>query len=169
MLRRLRENGPVVLVPLAWSFVTAAHLDLVAIRTLLNAHVVMDAILLSFVALSWSDMTAGILRAWRTAILVGLGLTLVGTAGLVVSPPIPAALAVTVLGWMVVPGAGLAYTGRRVDATWAYGGGALLCALGAVAYAAGLAGVATPASTLFGLALVGVGQTAGIADAVYRY
>lgn len=170
MLRRLRENGPVVLVPLAWTFVTAAHADLVATRPLLIAHLVMDTLLVTFAALSWSDMTTGVLRVWRTVIVVGLGLTLAGTAGLLATPMVDPLLALAVVGWMLLPAAGLAYTGRAVT-EWprVYLVGAGLSALGAVVYvAAPLLPGGAPA-TLVGLTLVNVGQTAGIVAAVLAY
>lgn len=170
MLRRLRENGPIVLVPLAWTFVTVAHLGAVDLRTLLIAHVVIDAVLLVFALASWSDMTEGVLLAWKLVLLVGLGVTLVGTAGLAVSPPVSTALAVTVAGWMLVPAAALAYTGRRVTAApGVYTVGAGLSVLGALVYFLGPAAVVVTTAHLVGLTLVNVGQTAGIVNAVYQY
>ncbi|QIO21749.1 hypothetical protein [Haloarcula sp. JP-L23] len=169
MLRRLRENGPVVLVPLAWTFATAAHLDLLTLRTVLIAHLVMDAIIAAFTGLSWREMTDGILLAWRRVLLVGLVVTLVGTAGLLADPTLDPLLTATVVGWMLVPAAGLAYTGLHIDRhPRIYTVGAALSAGGAVAYTVG---VLAPLSAfvLAGLALTNVGQTAGIAAAVYDY
>ncbi|MBX0295341.1 hypothetical protein [Haloarcula nitratireducens] len=167
MLRRLRENGPVVLVPLAWTFATAAHLGLLAARTVLIAHVVMATILAAFAALSWREMADGVLLVWRRVLVVGLPITLAGIAGLL--GDVEALLTATVVGWMVVPAVGLAYTGRRVDRTpWAYTGGAAASAAGVVVY---LAGIALPAwvLVLVGLTLTNVGQTAGIVAAVRNY
>ena len=163
MLRRLRENGPVVLVPLAWSFVTAAHLDAVPTRTLLIAHVVMATLLLAFAALSWTDMRSGALLVWRRIILAGFVFTVAGAAGLVLSSE--RLLWTAVVGWMLLPAAGLWDTGRRgARPARAYSLGGACSALGAVAYVLGpLVG---SAATLAGLALVGVGQTAGIVAAV---
>ncbi|WP_231754494.1 hypothetical protein [Halapricum sp. CBA1109] len=86
MLRRLRENGPVVLVPLAWTFAIAAHRDLLALRTVLVAHLVMDSIILVFTVLSWRDMDTGILLTWRRVLVAGFVLTVAGTVGLVTDP-----------------------------------------------------------------------------------
>ncbi|AZH24546.1 hypothetical protein [Haloplanus aerogenes] len=163
MLRRLRENGPAVLVPLAWTFVTAAHLDFVAQRTLLIAHVVMATLLLAFAALSWTDMRSGALLVWRRVIVLGFFLTVAGAFGLVLSSP--SLLGLAVVGWMVLPAAGLWDTGRRgARPARAYRAGGALSGLGAVAYV--LAPVVGSAATLVGLLLVGVGQTAGIVAAV---
>jgi hypothetical protein len=171
MLRRLRENGPVVLVPLAWTVAAAAHIGLLAIRPVLVGHLVMDAVLVAFAALSWTDMREGVLLAWKLVLLGGLGFTLLGTATLLVSPDRTALLRITVLGWMLVPATGLAYTGRHVAADaspWVYTLGAGLSAVGAVAYlAAAVLGVDPLA--VAGLSLVGVGQTAGIVNAVHQY
>jgi hypothetical protein len=169
MLRGLRENGPVVLVPLAWTFATAAHLDLLALRTVLIAHLVMDGIIAVFTVLSWREMTDGVLLVWKRVLLVGLVITLAGTAGLVADPPLEPLLTGTVVGWMLVPAAGLVFTGRLVDRRpRAYTVGGVLSVLGAVAYAGGVAGSVT-VFVLAGLALAGVGQTAGIVAAVYDY
>jgi hypothetical protein len=171
MLRRLRENGPVLLVPLAWTFATAAHLELLAVGTALVGHLVMDVVLVAFAALSWREMREGVLLAWKAVLLVGLGFTLLGTATLFLAPGATALLRATVLGWMLVPAAGLAYTGRHVApdrAPRVYTVGAGLSVLGAAAYLA--APVLGPdALAPVGLGLVGAGQTAGIANAVYQY
>ncbi|WP_049935236.1 hypothetical protein [Haloplanus natans] len=162
MLRRLRENGPVVLVPLAWSFVAAAHFGFVARRTLLVAHVVMATLLLAFAVLSWTDMRAGALLVWRRIIVAGFAFTVAGAVGLVLSStPL---LWVAAVGWMLLPAAGLWDTGRRgARPARAYYAGGAVSALGAVAYVVGPNG---SMATLAGLALVGVGQTAGIVAAV---
>ena len=162
MLRRLRENGPVVLVPLAWSFVTAAHLGAVARPTLLIAHLVMATLLLAFAALSWTDMREGALLVWRRVIVVGFVFTVAGAAGLVLSDR--RLLWVAVVGWMLLPAAGLWDTGRRgARPARAYLAGGACSALGTLVYVLGPNG---SAATLAGLALVGIGQTAGIVAAV---
>jgi hypothetical protein len=170
MLRRARENGPVVLVPLAWTFATAAHLDVVTLRTVLIAHLVMDAIIVAFTVLSRGEMTEGVLRAWKLVLLAGLGATLVGTAGLLASPPVEPLLSLTVVAWMLIPAAGLAYTGQHVAAApWVYSVGAILSVAGAVVYAGTLL-VGLPAvGLLAGLTVTNVGQTAGIVNAVVQY
>jgi len=169
MLRRLRENGPVVLVPLAWTFATAAHLDLLALRTVLIAHLVMDAIIAAFTVLSWREMSDGVLLVWRRVLVAGLGITLVGTAALLTEPPVDPLLSATVVGWMLVPAAGLVATGRRIDRrSRAYSLGGALSAVGAAVYTGGVFGTVT-ALVLAGLTMANVGQTAGIVAAVYDY
>jgi hypothetical protein len=186
--RRLRESGPVVLVPLAWSFAIAAHLGRLEERTVLIAHLVMDCILAAFAAASWSEMNEGVLRVWKLVLLVGLGFTVSGTGALLGrndsrSPEAETvaagsgsvrarALALTVQAWLLVPAAGLAYTGLCVgedEGPGIYLAGATLSVLGSLAYAS--APTDSPAATgkLLGLALANVGQTAGIVNAVYQY
>ncbi|MFC6862741.1 hypothetical protein ACFQGE_04615 [Halomicroarcula sp. GCM10025817] len=170
MLRRARENGPVVLVPLAWTFATAAHLDVVTLRTVLIAHLVMDAIIVAFTVLSWGEMTEGVLRAWKLVLLAGLGATLAGTAGLLASPPVDPLLSLTVVAWMLIPAAGLAYTGQHVaEAPWVYSVGAILSIAGAVVYAGTLLTGLPAVGLLAGLTATNVGQTAGIVNAVVQY
>lgn len=167
MLRRLRENGPVVLVPLAWTFALAAHLGVLQFRAVLIAHLVMDTVIVVFTGLSWREMTSGVLRAWKLVLLAGLVVTLVGTAGLLSTPPFRPALTATVVGWMLVPAAGLAYTGRHVEQLAAvYTGGAALSVVGAGVYVAGVGSAAGPGLVAAGLGLTGIGQTAGIVAAV---
>jgi hypothetical protein len=167
MLRRLRETGTVVLVPLAWSFATAAHVGAIGGRSVLVAHVVMDVLLAGFAVLSYSDMTEGVLRAWWWVIAVGFVVTAAGTATLVSSMPNRTVLGAVVLAWILVPGAALAYTGRHVErAARVYLAGAAACLLGAAVYAVSLGGPAGTTLQVAGLVVVGLGQTAGIVAAV---
>jgi hypothetical protein len=171
MFRRLRETGPVVLVPGAWLFAVLAHVGTLSHRTILIAHVVMTVLLVAFLVLSWADMTEGVLRVWRMVILVGVPVTLAGVAGLLVRPRATALLAVALVGWMVVPALALARTAPMLPSEMSgriatVGGG--LSMFGAVLYGAGWF-LSAPAVVLAALACVGAGQTAGIADAVYRY
>jgi len=169
MLRRLRENGPVVLVPLAWTFATAAHLDLLAVRTVRIAHYVMLTIIAAFTVLSWREMTEGVLLVWKRVLVAGFLVTLGGTVGLLATPPSTALLSATIVGWMLVPAAGLVYTGRQVDRhPRVYTAGAALSVAGVVAYVLGL-GVGVAALPVVGLTLTNVGQTAGIVAAVSDY
>jgi hypothetical protein len=180
MLRRLRENGPGLLVPLAWTFVTAAHLDLVATRTLLIAHVVMDVLLLAFAVLSYDDMREGVLRVWLAVIVVGLVITVAGTASFFFTEPLsvtqPAMRStlqtLAVAGWMFVPAVALVYTGLETpagEAGWVYTAGGGLSLLGLLVYLGSLTTTGSTTVLIAGLTLVNVGQTAGILNAVYQY
>ncbi|WP_144800093.1 hypothetical protein [Halorubrum depositum] len=170
MFRSLRENGPALLVPAAWVVAAATTLGVVSTRALFVAHVVMSALLVAFVVASWRDMATGVLRAWKLVILAGTPVTLAGVAGFLAlgGPEVPpdALLALSLYGWALLPAAGFAYTGRRVEAgARVYDAGVACCVAGAVAVA-----VAPSATwTAVGLAVVGVGQTAGILDATLRY
>jgi hypothetical protein len=166
MLQSLRESGPGLLVPSAWLFVMGAQVDIVSSRSIFIAHLVMAAFITFFLATGWNDMSTGALAGWRAVMVVGLGITLAGIAGFLVSTASEALLTTSLVGWMLLPAAGLAYTGRQLtDASTIYMGSAALSGLGAVIYTLSLAGVG---SGLVGLGLVGVGQTVGIVDAVVR-
>lgn len=170
VLRRLRKNGPIVLVPLAWSFITAAQLDVVASRTLLIGHLVMTAVFVLFTAASWGEMRSGVLYAWQLVLVVGTGFTLVGTAGLVAAETSP--VAVMLSAWMLVPAAAFVYTARNVapdTAPVVYRLAAALSVAGWLVYVGGPLVALGPASAVAGLTLVNAGQTAGIANAVYQY
>jgi len=170
VFRSLRENGPALLVPAAWTVVAATVLDVVSTRALFVAHVVMSVLLVAFVIASWRDMASGVLRAWKLVILAGTPATLAGLAGFLAlggaetSPT--ALLGVSLYGWALLPAAGFAYTGRRVEAgARIYGAGVACCVAGAVAIAA----APSATWTAVGVAVVGLGQTAGILDATLRY
>ncbi|WP_439027463.1 hypothetical protein [Haloarchaeobius sp. DT45] len=168
MLRRLRETGPALLVPLAWTFATLAHLEVASTHTVRVGMVVMDLLLVAFTVLSWQDMQEGVLFAWKVVLVVGTALNLLGTLALFSDPVNTTLAAVTVVGWMLVPAAGYVYTGRNVDRQpRVYLAGAALSLLGAVLYLVPVLG--GPDSALAGFALVGLGQTAGILAAVLSY
>lgn len=170
MSRSLTDVGPGLLVPAAWTVTLLAHLGTVSRRTLLIALVVMDVLLVAFAVVSRDEMTGPVLGIWQRVLLVGLVATVAGTADLAFR--LGGALALgTLFVWMVVPGVAYVLTGREVP-TPAYrrvyfGGGA--CSLvGAAVYALTPAGVAGEWAVVSGLALVGVGQTAGILAAVVQ-
>jgi hypothetical protein len=172
VLRRLRANGPALLVPAAWAVVVAAHVDLVATRTLLIAHVVMVVLLVGFAALSYADMREGILSVWWLVIAAGIPVTAAGLVGLAVPVVEQVFLSLAVGGWMLLPGVALLETGREMTddgprSVYLAAGG--LCLAGAVVYFGGLFGAGGQRALVAGLVLVGVGQTAGIVDAVVRY
>jgi len=170
MLQQLRESGPGLLVPLAWLFVAAAHVGAVGSRSIFIAHLVMAAFITFFLTTGWADMSTGALAGWRAVMVVGLGVTLTGVAGFVVEST--ALLATSLVGWMLLPAAGLAYTGRLLDdAASLYYGTAALGGLGAIVYLLSLVGYGESIGFvgLGGLALVGIGQTVGIVDAVVRF
>lgn len=163
MLRRVRETAPAGLVPLAWLFAGAAHLELLDARPVLIGHLVMTALLVAFAALSWREMrTHPVLRAWLAVIVFGVGVTSLGTYG-VASGQTPFA-ALAVVGWMALPGAALGYTGRVLPAeehARLYVVGAALCGVGVALF---LVDAVVPA-----LVAVGAGQTLGILIATVEY
>ncbi|AFZ72841.1 hypothetical protein [Natronobacterium gregoryi] len=169
MFRRARELGPPVLVPLAWGFVTAAYLGVVAERTLFVAHVVMAVFLVGFAATGYADMREGLLQTWWWIVAVGSLVTLCGVVGLWLEPTNRLLEAVALFGWIGLPAIGFVETGRRVGrGTRIYVAGAAGCLFGAILFAGGQFW-SLELTAAVGLALVGVGQTAGIVDAAVRY
>jgi len=171
VLRRAREYGPVGLVPLAWTFAAAAHLGYVGEHPLWVAHVVMVVLLATFAGLSWTEMNEGALRAWRTVVTAGVGVTALGLASFAV-PAQPAGVlrAGAVVGWMLLPAWGLADTARRTPSpefARVYLGAAVASVAGAALAVVGLASWVPAAGwvVLAGIAVTGVGQTASIVAA----
>jgi len=166
VLRTIRDGGPILLIPGAWIAAGAAQLGVLGEDGILVAHLVMAGFITFFAVTGWEAMAEGALRAWRLVLVVGLGLTLAGVAGFLVSND--GLLATSLVGWMVLPALGLAYTGRELpEARTVYLGGALLSLAGAGLFVGTLVGLddaAAPAA----FALVALGQTAGIVDASRR-
>jgi len=171
MFRRLRETGPVLLVPGAWLFIIFAHTTGANEQVLLIAHVIITALLVSFVGLSWAEMETGVLRVWRTVILLGIPITATAVLELWLDPMGLPLLEITLAGWMLLPAVALARTGPMLPIAVSgviatVGGG--IAMFGAILYGAGWY-LSVPRLMVAALAIVGLGQTMGIADAVYRY
>ncbi|WP_336327209.1 hypothetical protein [Halovenus sp. HT40] len=168
MLVEIRDLGPVVLVPAAWLAAAASIRGHLGSEGMLIAHGVMAVFIAFFAVTGWTAMSEGAFRAWRLVMVVGLPVTLAGLAGFFLPSTERLLFSVSLVGWMILPAAGLAYTGRELpDARTLYFSTAALSAVGA---AVGAGGILTEAETtlLVGIVLVGVGQTVGIADASYR-
>lgn len=166
---RLTDVGPAGLVPAAWLVTIAAHRSLVAERTLLIALVVMDVLLLAFILAARGEMTGPVLAIWRRVLVVGFVVTVTGTVGLALDPNQPALTAVGLYGWVALPAVAYLQTGRAHDRgryRQVYLASGVLSLAGGVVAALGHAGGVAPATTIVaGLALVGIGQTAGIVAA----
>lgn len=168
MLDSIRDLGPVVLIPAAWLAVAASTLDYLGDQGMFIAHIVMVVFISFFAVTGWSEMEDGALRAWRTVLVVGLPTTLAGVAGFVTAEFSTPLFSISLLGWMLLPGVGLAYTaGKLPAARTLYFSSAILSFAG---FAFAVAGIVLDASTflLVGILLVAAGQTAGIADASSR-
>jgi len=167
VFRRIRENGPALLVPAAWTVVAGVTAGIVSEHALFVAHVVMSALLVAFVVASWSEMGSGVLRAWKLVILAGTPATIAGVLGFLardgtIALPADPLLAVALYAWILLPAVGFLYTARRVtDTSLAYDVGAACSLAGAV----GVTLAVTPIEIVGALAVVGTGQTMGIAAA----
>jgi hypothetical protein len=111
----LRRFGPVVLIPAGWIAAGAATVGILQREGMLIAHLVMVGFIVFFLGTGWDRMDRGVLQAWRAVLLAGLGLTLAGIAGFVGPVSGAALLGVSLVGWMVLPAAGLAYTARETS------------------------------------------------------
>ena len=167
MFRSVRDLAPTVLVPAAWLAAGGAHAELLSTDGLFIAHLVMAVFITVFVLTGWRSMGTGALRAWRVVLVAGFFLTVSGIAGFALSEFETPLLAVSLIGWMLLPAVGLGATGDALIETGfhpIYHGGAGLSVIGAGLYVSGLAIEFTP--LLFvGMFCVGVGQTAGIVHA----
>ncbi|MFT4921695.1 MAG: hypothetical protein ACI8XM_000900 [Haloarculaceae archaeon] len=166
------DVAPAGLVPAAWLVTLGAHTtSLVTARTIFIAMVVMDVLLVAFFVASLGEMT-GVLATWQRVIVLGLVATLVGTADMALDPGANPLLPVTLYAWMLLPGLAYVPTGTaHADATRrrTYLAAAALSVAGAGVYAFGhLGGISPATTTVVGLTLVGIGQTAGIVAAVLQ-
>ncbi|MFC6720116.1 hypothetical protein [Halobacteriaceae bacterium SHR40] len=168
MLDRIRDLGPVVLVPAAWIATLATILDFLGSDGMAIAHAVMVAFISFFLLTGYQSMSDGALRAWRGVMIVGLPITAAGLVGFFVSSGATALFSISLVGWMLLPAAGLAYTAGEIpDARVMYAGAALISVLGAVGMLAFIAGM-DELFAVVGIALVGIGHTVGIAEASLR-
>lgn len=168
MFRRFRAYGPAGLVPAAWGFAIAFHFGAIGDRTALIGHAIMAALLALFAVTGRAEMRTGVLRAWWSVVAVGFFVTAAGVVGLW-APGGVVLLGVALYGWMLLPAIGYGYTALAMDAdAWPYVLGAIGSIVGAVLYTIGLLGVFAAAMPV-GLAIVGIGQTIGIVDAVVQY
>jgi hypothetical protein len=168
VLGEIRDLGPVVLVPAAWIAAAASVRGPLGSDGMLIAHGVMAAFIASFAVTGWTAMAGGAFRAWRIVMIVGLPVTLAGFAGFFLSSFDRVLFSISLIGWMVLPAAGLVYTARELPAArWLYLSAGALSAAGAVVAVVGLFG-GTEILVFVAIAIVGVGQAVGIADASYR-
>jgi hypothetical protein len=124
---------------------------------------------IAFFALTgWNEMEEGALRAWRLVLVAGFGVTVAGIAGFFISTFATILHGTSLLGWMLLPAAGLAYTALEIsDARLLYGGGAALSVLGAGLFIVALANMWDLGEVL-AFVFVCIGQTIGILDAARR-
>lgn len=165
---RVTDVAPAGLVPAAWLVTMGAHGSAVSTRTLFIALVVMDVLLVAFFLAGRAEMTGPVLRVWLGVLVAGLAVTLVGTADMALDPTSNPALPVTLYGWMVLPGLAYLQTGRLVVGSpyrQVYVGAGALSLVGAVLYAAAHVGPLVTSGLLWGLAVVGVGQSLGMVTA----
>jgi hypothetical protein len=164
MLRRVRATAPAGLVPLAWGFAAAAHLEALSARAVLIGHLVMTGVLVAFAALSAAEMRRDpVLDVWLGVVVAGIPVTLAGAYGVVSGDDI--AVRAAVLGWMVLPAAALVPTARAPGlSSRAYGAAAALTAVGVLLFLA--APLAAGPLTLAAIGLAGAGQTLSILTAV---
>lgn len=168
MIAEIRDLGPVVLVPAAWIAAAASIRGLLGTEGMLIAHGVMAIFIAFFAVTGWTAMSEGAFRAWRLVMIVGLPVTLAGLAGFFLPAADRLLFGVSLVGWMLLPAAGLAYTAQELpSARVLYLSTAALSTVGA-AVGAGSLLTENELALLVGIAIVGIGQTIGIADASYR-
>jgi len=167
--RAIRERGPGLLVPLAWFVVGANHAGVVSSRSIFIAHLVMVAFMTFFLVTGWTELSGPVLRGWQAVIAVGLVVTALGAVGFV-APAVSVPLwTISIGGWMLLPAVGLAYTAALMptEVQRIYIWSATITVVGLVTYGTAVAGSIDVLPTV-GIAVVGVGQTMGILDAIAR-
>jgi len=170
-MRRVTDVAPAGLVPAAWLVTIAAHVSAISTRTLFIALVVMDALLVAFFVAGREEMTGRVLRVWLGVLVAGLAVTLVGTADMALGPASNPALPVTLYGWMILPGVAYLQTGRLVAVSLyrqVYVGAGALSLVGVGLYAAAHVGPLVAAGLIWGLGVVGVGQSVGMVTAAVQ-
>lgn len=169
MLSRLRDLGPILLIPAAWTVAAAAEQGFIGEQSIFIAHLLMAAFITFFIVTGWRLMEEGALRTWRTTLIAGLGLVFLGIAGFIVTAGEGYLLGASLVGWMVLPVYGLAITARELpEARTVYGGAAMLCVVGAGVFVLSRVILDGELVGVGGIAIVAVGQTGSIIDASRR-
>jgi len=166
---RVTDLAPAGLVPAAWLVTAAVHGEVVTERTLLIALVVMSALLAVFAVVGREEMAGPVLGVWRQVILAGFAVTVAGAVGLWLG--VDPLLAVSLYGWMLLPGVAYIWTGQLVpEAAYrrVYMAAGALSIAGAVLYAVVQVGGLGVAGLVVALAVVGVGQSAGMVTAAVQ-
>lgn len=168
MIGQVRDLGPIVLIPAAWIAAMLSIVGTLSDTGMFIAHVVMAVFITFFAATGWNLMGQGALRAWRSVLVAGLPVTLAGLAGFYVSSYETVLFAISLVGWMILPAAGLAYTARELpEAAFMYASCTIFSLAGAGLAGGGLV-LENETVLLVGIAVVAVGQTASIIDASIR-
>lgn len=169
MHRAIRERGPGLLVPLAWFVVGAAHAGVVTSRSIFIAHLVMVAFMTFFLVTGWNELSGPVLRGWQAVIAAGLVVTALGAVGFVVPAVSGPLWAISIGGWMLLPAVGLAYTAALMptEVQRIYIWSATITVVGLVTYFTAVVG-SIDVFPIVGIAVVGVGQSMGILDAIAR-
>lgn len=158
--KRLTEYGPLALIPAAWITVIATINGSVGTDPLMIAHGVMIAFLIFFTYVGWSKMTDKVLSVWRLVIAGGIPVTIAGLVGFWIDHHL--LLTLSLVYWAILPGIALIETGIRMpDHRIMFVLAGTVTLLGVV-----LAKICQPCATggsmTVGLAVVGIGQFAGI-------
>ncbi|AOV95193.1 hypothetical protein AQV86_04720 [Nanohaloarchaea archaeon SG9] len=170
MLKAFRQYGPGLMVPAAWTTaITAVSTQKMPENGLLIAHVIMAVLMALFLVSGRKEMNKGVLKAWKTVITLGLPLTAFGALGLT-GVYTEVLTAFSLLGWMLLPGLALVYTGKK-DETYGtgYTVSGLFSLLGLSVFLISMFyPLRQEVLSLSGLFLVFVGQSAGIFLAVHQ-
>lgn len=168
MIETVRDLGPIALIPAAWAATALTVLGYLGEEGMLIAHGVMAVFITFFAVTGWSEMSTGALRSWRTVLVAGLPVTLAGLTGFLLGTFDTPLFAISMIGWMLLPAAGLVDTARRLpEAKAVYLSAAALSILGGFVAVAGI-GLDDELLVLVALVLVAIGQTASIVDASLR-
>lgn len=107
--------GPALLVPSAWLLVLFNVSGRVSSHSVFIAHIVMIAFLTAFVYIGWDRMSDGVMKAWRTVILVGIPFTALGLAGFLTEVSEMMSFVPVILYWATVPSLTSIYTGLEAE------------------------------------------------------
>lgn len=103
--------GPAFLVPSAWILTLFNVSGRASSTSVFIAHIVMIAFLTVFVYVGWDRMGEGMLKVWRTVILLGIPFTALGIVGFLTDLPETLTFVPDIVYWAFVPGLIAIYTG----------------------------------------------------------
>lgn len=107
--------GPALLVPSAWLLTLFNVSGSAGSRSVFIAHLVMIAFLTAFVYIGWDSMDEGVMKAWRTVILLGIPFTALGLSGFLTEVSEMMSFVPTIVYWAAVPSLTAIYTGLEAE------------------------------------------------------
>lgn len=167
-MKSIRKYVPTILIPFAWAVALPQARRYIMESGVLVMHVVMIGFLTFFLITGWQKMNdESVLNFWKWVIFLGLIPTFCGLIG-VAAYQQSSLIMIDILGWAILPTAGMTYTGYIIQdkGQYIYYLSSVLSFVGVIILFLVL--YKSLQNPSVGIALVCAGHTMGIIEAVVR-